>query len=249
MRLPGNARYELKFKIPVSLKEALLESIRLDLNRDPKAGPEGTYRVSSLYYDSPQMDAYWEKLDGVLYRRKFRLRYYGRPSEMPEAAFMEIKHRHDKTVSKERIRLAPEGAGKLLGQTWELSRLSEAALRHEASTASVSRIVRAFHNENLRPAVVVTYIREPWVGIHDTDLRVTFDMRGEAHGPSAYLAAGLEPGHPFMAKNEVILEVKFDRFLPRWLQQRLIAERLRPVRFSKYAEAMDSYWAAGEMVG
>jgi len=34
-----------------------------------------------------------------------------------------------------------------------------------------------------------------------------------------------------------VLEIKFNRNLPRWLQQRLIQHRLRPVRYSKYVEA------------
>ena len=249
MRLPGNARYELKFKIPHSLKQSLLESLQVDLKRDPHATKEGTYRVSSLYYDSPQLDAYWEKLDGVLHRQKYRLRYYGVADGSPQAAFMEIKHRHDKTVSKERIGLKSVEAGKLLNHSWNLSRLPEACLEPDRHRAAVSRIIRAFHASSLQPIVVVSYIREPWMGIHDTDLRVTFDMFGEAHGPEAFEAPGVVAGRPFMDRDDIILEIKFDRFLPRWLQQRLIAERLRPVRFSKYAEAIDAYRPAEERVG
>ena len=44
---------------------------------DPHAGADGTYRVTSLYFDTPYDSALREKLDGVNRREKFRLRYYG----------------------------------------------------------------------------------------------------------------------------------------------------------------------------
>ena len=45
--------------------------------RDGHAGPDGSYRVTSLYFDTPYDTALREKLDGVDRREKFRLRYYG----------------------------------------------------------------------------------------------------------------------------------------------------------------------------
>jgi len=57
---------------------------------DANAGRDGSYKVASLYYDSPDLRCYWEKLDVEKVRRKLRVRTYG---ERPEWAFMEIKGR------------------------------------------------------------------------------------------------------------------------------------------------------------
>ena len=70
-------RHEEKHQ--VNLREALVLSQRLGtlFPRDPHAGPEGVYRVVSLYFNDPYDTALRQKLDGVNRREKFRLRYYG----------------------------------------------------------------------------------------------------------------------------------------------------------------------------
>ena len=70
-------RHELKHQI--NLREDLVLSQRLKklFAHDKNAGPGGTYRVTSLYFDTPYDTALREKLDGVDRREKFRLRYYG----------------------------------------------------------------------------------------------------------------------------------------------------------------------------
>ena len=37
---------------------------------------KGFYTITSLYFDSPNDDAFNEKVDGVYYREKFRIRKY-----------------------------------------------------------------------------------------------------------------------------------------------------------------------------
>ena len=70
-------RHELKHQI--NLREDLVLSQRLKklFPHDKNAGPDGTYRVTSLYFDTPYDSALREKIDGVNRREKFRLRYYG----------------------------------------------------------------------------------------------------------------------------------------------------------------------------
>ena len=70
-------RHELKHRI--NLREDLVLSQRLKklFAHDKNAGPDGTYRVTSLYFDTPYDSALREKIDGVNRREKFRLRYYG----------------------------------------------------------------------------------------------------------------------------------------------------------------------------
>lgn len=46
------------------------------MNRDPHAGPQG-YPVWSVYYDSSDLRLYWEKIEGLKFRRKLWFRRYG----------------------------------------------------------------------------------------------------------------------------------------------------------------------------
>ena len=58
---------------------------------------DGSYRVTSLYFDTPYDTALREKLDGVDRREKFRLRYYG---ELPGFLKLEKKFKVDGLCGK-----------------------------------------------------------------------------------------------------------------------------------------------------
>lgn len=236
--IPGRLRYELKFLLPCSAKKRLSDEIRFALRPDTHGNDQGCYRISSLYYDTRHLETYWDKLDGVLQRQKFRLRYYGRPQEEPEASFFEIKHRYNNCVSKERLRLTPEKAASLLRGESGLDELAEDHPRNQADKAMLTRLLHFHQLRPLHPVLIVSYLREALVGIHEPDLRVTFDHYLSAHGARDYLSPGFSDEPAFLGPEQFILEVKFDQNLPRWLQQRLVSEQLRPIRFSKYAEAV-----------
>ena len=71
-------RHELKHRI--NLREDLVLSQRLKklFPHDKNAGPDGTYRVTSLYFDTPYDSALREKIDGVNRREKFTCGITGR---------------------------------------------------------------------------------------------------------------------------------------------------------------------------
>ena len=70
-------RHELKHQISPQEDLVLAGRLRRLFRHDAHAGADGTYRITSLYFDTPYDAALREKLDGVDRREKFRLRYYG----------------------------------------------------------------------------------------------------------------------------------------------------------------------------
>ena len=78
MRIKSDLRYELKYLIRRSQMDALLPELAdYGSARTPHAGEHGRYPITSLYYDSPDHKAYWDKLEGHRNRRKVRVRVYG----------------------------------------------------------------------------------------------------------------------------------------------------------------------------
>ena len=69
-------RHELKYMIPYSEYLALRERLRPVMLTDPHTGPDGKYRIRSIYFDNVYDKALREKDDGVANREKFRIRYY-----------------------------------------------------------------------------------------------------------------------------------------------------------------------------
>ena len=80
-RPPLRFRHEYKHLISPSEDAVLSGRLGRLFPRDSHAGPSGTYRVCSLYFDTPHDRALRQKLNGTDSREKFRIRYYGNSAD------------------------------------------------------------------------------------------------------------------------------------------------------------------------
>ncbi len=104
-------RYELKYVIHASRIPALVDDLLYFMEPDSYGDGDGFYRVTSLYYDSPDLAAYRSKVEGLKFRRKLRVRIYpGNDIRGVTKAFAEIKQRYNRTVQKKRVTLPLEDA-------------------------------------------------------------------------------------------------------------------------------------------
>src|SRR5687767_1377375 len=107
MRPKSDLRYELKYLLRREQVEPLVAELSQTLRLDANGGELGSYPNTSLYYDTPDYKAYWDKLDGHRSRRKVRVRVYGDTTITPETpAFLEIKQRINKLMRKRRVALS-----------------------------------------------------------------------------------------------------------------------------------------------
>jgi hypothetical protein len=97
-------RFELKYLLPIEAAGLFRQEIGAYLKPDSYGNDEGGYVVSSLYYDSPDFRFYWEKMEGIRFRRKLRTRYYETQAELTSdtGVFVEIKQRLDRVTQKRR---------------------------------------------------------------------------------------------------------------------------------------------------
>src|SRR5688572_30558114 len=153
-------RYELKYVLPWSKCEAIMDDLRHHIPRDVHGGEAG-YRLVSLYYDSPDYDFFWAKIEGIRFRRKVRLRLYanGDISKATEC-LVEIKQRINRTVQKRRLVLPIPAAEELVtgrGQPSGLDRL-DAQVADEVLYLALAK--------QLRPAAITAYQRRAFEGQH-----------------------------------------------------------------------------------
>ena len=66
-------RFEFKYVVPRSAAHALRDDLQGYAHPDPHSGTRG-YPIQSVYWDSPALTFFWEKIDGEKYRRKLRFR-------------------------------------------------------------------------------------------------------------------------------------------------------------------------------
>ena len=92
-------RYEYKYLIPESLIGAIRAAVRTTSKIDRYAGPDGTYRIRSLYFDTDHYDLYWANEREQPDRFKLRARTYpGKESPV----FLEVKRRVLDVIIKSR---------------------------------------------------------------------------------------------------------------------------------------------------
>ena len=215
-------RHELKHQISLQEDLVLAGRLRKLFHRDAHAGADGTYRITSLYFDTPYDAALREKLDGVDRREKFRLRYYG---ERPDFLKLEKKWKVNGLCGKRSARLTLEEAERLLS--------GEDAFLLERGEPLLSELYHKLHGTLLRPRTVVCYDREAFL-YAPGNVRVTLDRNLRTCRDSAgFLSPGSFPLKPLDALT--VLEVKYDAFLPDLVRLAVQTPDRRAGACSKYA--------------
>ena len=247
IRAKSDLRYELKYLLRREQVGPLVEELRQTLTLDPHSGPLGTYPITSLYYDTPDYKAYWDKLDGHRSRRKVRVRVYGDTRVTPETpAFLEIKQRINKMMRKRRAVLPYAQAvdfdgyedvgAELLAQ----GKAAEAALLHET--------YYLYRTLQLRPACVATYDRMAFEGDDlAPDLRITLDtnLRGRIHDLTL-LSTGSAADRQVLGPDYAVLEVKANHNIPRWVAQLTARHHCTFYRISKYCMVLEKTQAIAQ---
>lgn len=186
---------------------------------------DGKYVIRSLYFDTPSDKALREKLDGISRREKFRLRLYNGDTGLihleKKAKAGGLGNKQVATLSKK------ETAAILLGDIeWMLN--SERPLLKE--------LYSKMRTQRLSPKTIVEYTREPYV-YPAGNVRVTidYDIRTGLGGTSR--TDFLSPGIRIPAgEAPIILEVKWDAFLPAIIRDAVQLQGRHTSAFSKYAQ-------------
>ena len=219
-------RHEYKYLI--SRADAELLKLRLPhiMQRDPHAGETGRYTIRSLYFDDVDAAAYYEKMDGIDNRTKYRIRFYNYDSSVLKLEKKEklgnLTRKTAQTITKNDAR-ALEYA------------LSQGCPDHPHGLTEELRL--ACLGRGLRPKVLVDYDRTPFL-CHAGNTRITIDENLRTRPYIAHLFASPRAMTPVLEPDQVILEVKFDDFLPGYLADALADIPKVNMAISKFAMCM-----------
>ena len=215
-------RHEVKHEISHHDMLILRQRLRAVMKPDSHA-VNGRYEIRSLYFDNLDDKALREKLDGVNIREKYRIRLYNND---PSIIHLERKFKHGGLGYKTSANLTRSQAQAIASGDVEWMRDST----DEVILGFYTRI----RNEGLKAKVIVDYIREPFV-FAPGNVRVTLDY-GIRTGMSC--TDFLNPDCPTVPAGDapIILEVKWDEFLPDIIRSAIQLEGRRVSAFSKYAQ-------------
>lgn len=215
-------RHEWKYE----MNTADVLTLRMRLNAIMKSDPhaiDGRYSIRSLYFDTASDKALREKLDGVNNREKFRIRYYNNDTSL---IHLEKKSKINGLGNKQSAKIsAPEAQAIVEGDIGWMK---------EHENGLVRELYAKMKTEGLRPKTIVDYVREPFVFpagnvrvTIDSNIRTAINCKDFLSPDCVTVPAGDAP---------VILEVKWDEFLPDIIKDVVTIPGRRVGAFSKYAQ-------------
>ena len=215
-------RHEWKHELNAADLIVLRSRLRAVMESDPHA-VDGKYHIRSLYFDNPDDKALREKLDGVNLREKFRIRLYNRDASV---IHLEKKGKRSGLGTKFSADLSTEEAQRIVDGDLDWMLFSGRPL--------VQELYCKMRYQGMRPRTIVDYTREPFI-FRPGNVRVTldYDIRTglgctDFLNPDAVtIPAGDAP---------ILLEVKWDEFLPSIIRDAVSVPDRRASSFSKYAQ-------------
>ncbi len=215
-------RHELKYYITPAELGVLRGIIRPLLKPDPNGNENNEYLIRSLYFDTFDDQALEEKIAGVGMRKKYRIRLYNFSDRVIK---LECKSKMGDLISKQSVSIPRDLAEQIIaGDPDGLQRMKHPLLQE---------VYMMMKTKLLKPAVIVDYLREAY--IHNAEeVRVTFDKQIRTGLNSTDLFNGRIPTYPVFDDPVEVLEVKYDDFLPSYLQAVLSGITAQRSAISKY---------------
>lgn len=214
-------RHELKHIINyidfLTIKQNMSVIANLDIH-----ATNGTYQVRSLYFDNLYDKVLREKIDGINCREKFRIRYYNGDTSI---IHLEKKSKINGLCNKVSAPLTVIEAQKIIDGDLEWMKESRYSL--------IVELYAKMHAHGMRPTTIVDYTRIPYIyGPGNVRVTLDFDIRTGLrcvdflNPNSITISAGDAP---------IILEVKWDEFLPDTIRHACQLHNRNSSAFSKYA--------------
>ena len=215
-------RHELKYFITPAEMTVLRGILTPVMQLDPNGNEHNEYHIRSLYFDTINDDALEEKIAGVGNRKKYRIRIYNFSDRVIK---LECKSKYGDLISKQSVTIPRELADQLIAGDPEGLQRMRHPLFHD--------VYREMKTRLLRPAVIVDYVREAY--IHNAEeVRVTFDKQLRTGLFSSDMFNAKLPTYPVFDDPVEILEVKYDEFLPSYIQSVLSSITAQRSAVSKY---------------
>lgn len=227
-------RYELKYFINHVENHSLVNRLKHALRADPHSVPHRGYSIRSLYFDSFDDECLHEKLAGIQFRKKYRLRSYDPDAETVK---FEIKNKANNQIFKETASIGRESACEIIAGNYE------EMLKY--NNPVLNKIYIAFKTRMFKPKVMVEYERDAFI-FHHFNLRITIDNNLRSNNTCFDLFSRDFHSLPVVLEGKDILEIKYNTVLPDFIRSMIQLDSSERSAISKYALSRrflkTSYW-------
>ncbi|MBN2072324.1 MAG: polyphosphate polymerase domain-containing protein [Actinobacteria bacterium] len=190
---------------------------------DKNCKDNGSYSVRSLYFDNKSNKDYFEKISGYDRREKYRIRIYNMD---PSPVKFEIKGKTGNIIIKESLEIEPGIIKDIISGNYE------PLLKYGSSTAR--KIYGEFSRDHYRPVVIIDYDRRAY-SLPVNNIRITFDskIRKCEVNPGDIFSDNYDM-FPVTNHKKIIMEIKYNGFIPSWIKKMLQVQGFERCAISKY---------------
>lgn len=216
-------RHEIKHYINISDYLSIRNRLRSIMTIDKNANENREYKIRSLYFDNLRDKVLMEKINGINHREKFRIRFYNNNHLFIK---LEKKSKINGLCMKESEPITKEECERLINGDIDFLRISNKNLFID--------LYSKMKGDLLKPKTIVDYTREAY--IYPTgNVRITFDKSIRTAIHSINLFDENLPTIETINNKYIVLEVKYDEFLPEIIQDIIQTNERRGTAISKYA--------------
>nr|WP_307897405.1 VTC domain-containing protein [Clostridium botulinum] len=215
-------RHELKYYINYNDYISVRNRIKYVLKLDQNADESGEYFIRSLYYDDIYDSALYEKNFGVNIRKKYRIRIYNMSDEVIK---LERKNKVGQYVCKESATISRKEYDEIINGDYKSLVSSKHPLKRD--------FYWEIKNKILAPKVIVDYDREAYVG-KISETRITFDKNLRVSYTDNNIFNENIATQTIIAMPKMIMEVKFNEFLPESVRKMICIDAEDLSAISKY---------------
>lgn len=232
-------RYERKYLVPNyfldGIRKRITGFVRPDIFTNTEDDTPPQYTVRSIYFDNDELNCYYEKGDGVMLRRKFRVRSYDNYAKGKKTV-LEIKRKIENRIKKYRAFLSYDDLEELFS-SFDLNKY----IIQKEGFENASRFFYHYVKYNFKPTVLVVYEREAYHGKFDPDTRITLDKNIRSRLNPNLNELFTNYNLKYLFKSHFILEIKYYRdTMPEWAHSLVEEFRLRHEALSKYTIGIDT---------
>lgn len=214
-------RQEHKFFINSFDVKKLYDSLSVLMYLDSNCISKKPYTLTSIYFDSFKDDDLQQKIDGIRYREKYRLRFYN--TNFNTCKF-EIKRKNENTIEKTSICLEGEEINQVLNGNYSSLK------KHK----KLEYVMHRMKFLNYKPKTIVKYDRIA-LYLPFNNIRVTLDLNLRSQDfYCTFLEKSIFNGKLVMPNGYEILEIKYFVNFPDYLINLISKFSLQRSSISKY---------------
>ena len=217
-------RYELKFEMSEAVADMLKYRLSLVMHHDDYAiNTDNSYYVRSLYFDDIYNNSYYDKINGIEKRYKYRIRYYNFDTSY---IIIELKGKDGNLGYKKQNRITIQECYDIIKKKYDNINISD-------DREVLKSFIMEAKSKNLVPSVIVDYKRVAFSYPYN-DVRITFDsnvMSGKFNTDFFNKNIML---YNVLEDNTVVFEVKYNDYLPKMVKELIQGIPMTRISMSKF---------------